>query len=218
MTPQSDFSSAFDSSTVFMITTRAPTISSWPLSLINPRVTISGCDSIFPVCLSIAIIGTTMPSSERSLRSRITTSSIPSSIPKSPQPHPPLHHFGMLFLFPGVLADRNNRPDDAVFGKMLPAANPPFFNFFERPGTPATPPRRHRVAPVHAVFRKFDLPAVFQKQNFLRPAYQLMRQRGVPEQMPVLPVHRNEIFRLHQLQQKFLFFLAGVPRNVYRPR
>src|SRR5260370_6438905 len=73
MTPQSDFSSALDSSTVFMITTRAPAISSCPLSLINPRLTISGCDSIFPLCLSIAMICTTMPSSETCLRSRTTT-------------------------------------------------------------------------------------------------------------------------------------------------
>src|SRR6267143_745689 len=88
MTPQSDFSSALDSSTVFIMTSRAPAINSWPLSLMSPRVTISGCDSILPVCLSIAMIGTTMPSSERCLRSRITTSSISSSEPESTQTRP----------------------------------------------------------------------------------------------------------------------------------
>ena len=63
-------------------------MSSWPLSLIRPRVTISGCDSILPVCLSIAMIGTTIPSSERCFRSRITTSSISSSEPESTQTRP----------------------------------------------------------------------------------------------------------------------------------
>src|SRR5205807_2784446 len=45
ITPQSEFSSELDSATVFIRTSRAPTSSSWPFSLMSPRVTISGCDS-----------------------------------------------------------------------------------------------------------------------------------------------------------------------------
>src|SRR5258706_7932781 len=97
---------------------------------------------------------------------------------------------------------------------MLGCAIPPFLILSQRSESKKTPPRRPRVPPVHAVFGKFNLPPVFQKQNLLRYASQLMRQRGVPEQMPVLTVNRNKIFWLHQLQQKFLFFLAGVPGNV----
>src|SRR5580704_16202509 len=53
ITDQSDFSSALDCSTVLMTTSRAPARNSVPLSLNMPRVTISGCDSMRPVCLSI---------------------------------------------------------------------------------------------------------------------------------------------------------------------
>src|SRR6266404_5556969 len=146
MTPQSDFSSALDSSTVFRMTSRAPAMSSWPLSLIRPRVTISGCDSILPVCLSIA--------------------------------------------------------------------NHDVFDFFERTGIHAHAARRNGVPPVRAVFREFNLLAVFDEQDFSGHHAQLVRESGVAEKMPKLAVHGNKIFRPHELQQEFLLFLAGVPGNV----
>ena len=59
----------------------------------NPRVTISGADSMRPVCLSMAMMGTTTPSSARCRRSRITTSSISSSEPESTQHASRRHRF-----------------------------------------------------------------------------------------------------------------------------
>src|SRR5258708_3027015 len=65
-----------------------PASISFPFSLINPRVTISGADSTLPVCLSIAIIGITTPSSDKCFRSRTTISSISSSEPESTSTRP----------------------------------------------------------------------------------------------------------------------------------
>src|SRR6267378_4111652 len=45
-----------------------------------------------------------------------------------------------------------------------------------------------------------------------------MGEGGVAEKMPVFAVYGNEIFRLHELQQEFLFFLACVTRNMNRAR
>src|SRR5579859_4891887 len=65
ITDQSALSSRFEFSTVRATHSRAPASISFPFSLINPRVTISGADSTRPVCLSIAIIGITTPSSDK---------------------------------------------------------------------------------------------------------------------------------------------------------
>src|ERR1700719_1344379 len=88
ITDQSARSSRLDISTVRATHSRAPASISFPFSLINPRVTISGADSTRPVCLSIAIIGITTPSSDRCFRSRTTISSISSSEPQSPSARP----------------------------------------------------------------------------------------------------------------------------------
>src|SRR3989454_10405061 len=41
-----------------------------------------------------------------------------------------------------------------------------------------------------------------------------MRESGMAEEMSKLTMNGNEIFRLHEVQQKFLFFLARVTGNV----
>src|SRR5229473_3261594 len=124
------------------------------------------------------------------------------------------HDFRVRFHLAGVLVDGDDRHDDAVFGKMFSIADHDVFDFFERTGIHADASCGHRIAPVRAVFREFNLLAVFDEQNFSGHHAQLMRESGVAEKMPKLAVHGNEIFRLHELQQKFLLFLARVTGNV----
>ena len=97
---------------------------------------------------------------------------------------------------------------------MLSVADDHFFDFFERSRIHEHAPGRHGGATLRALLREFDGLAVFQQKNFFRNGAQLVRQRRVAEKVPVFAVNRNEIFRLDQLQNQFLLFLAGVARNV----
>ena len=115
-----------------------------------------------------------------------------------------------------MLVDGDDRHDYAVLGEMLPVAYDEFFDLLERPGIHAHAPRRHRIAPVRGVFGEFYRLAVFDQENFPGHRAYRMRQRGVPEQLAVFPVNGNEVPRTHKVQQKFLFFLARVPRDVDR--
>src|SRR6266852_2531835 len=124
------------------------------------------------------------------------------------------HDFRMGFHLAGMFIDRNDRHDDAVFGKMFSIPEYDVFDFFERTRIHADASCGHRIAPERAVFREFNRLAVFDEENFSGNHAQLMRESGVAEKMPKLAVHGNEIFRLHELQQKFLLFLARVPGNV----
>src|SRR5882672_10966439 len=124
------------------------------------------------------------------------------------------HDFRVRFHLAGVLVDRDDRHDDAVFGKMFSIADYDVFDFFKRTGIHAHAACGHWIAPERAVFCEFNLLAVFDKQNFSGHHAQLMRESGVAEKMPKLAVNGNEIFRLHELQQEFLFFLARVTGNV----
>src|SRR6266850_7770842 len=114
----------------------------------------------------------------------------------------------------GMFVDRDDGHDDPVFGKMFSIADHDVFDFFERTGIHADASCGHRIAPERAVFREFNRLAVFDEENFSGHHAQLMCESGVAEKMPKLAVNGNEIFRLHQLQQEFLFFLARVPGNV----
>src|SRR6266850_4544895 len=124
------------------------------------------------------------------------------------------HDFGMGLHLTGMFIDRNDRHDDAVFGEMFAITDYDVFDFFERTGIHAHASCGHRIAPVRAVFREFNRLAVFDEENFSGHYAQLMRESGVAEKMSELAVHGNEIFRPHELQQKFLFFLARVPGDV----
>src|SRR6267143_2119654 len=112
-----------------------------------------------------------------------------------------------------MFVDRDDWHDDPVLGKMFSIADHYIFDFFKRTGIHAHASCRHGIAPERAVFREFDLLAVFEEQNFSGHHAQLMRESGVAEKMPKLAVHGDEIFWLHELQQKFLFLLARVTGN-----
>src|SRR6267142_1514732 len=128
------------------------------------------------------------------------------------------HDFRMRFHLARVFVDRDDRHDDPVFGKMFSIPDYDVFDFFERTGIHADASCSHGIAPERAVFREFNRLAVFDEQNFSGHHAQLMREGGVAEKMPKLAVDGNEIFRLHQLQQEFLFFLARVTGNVDNSR
>ena len=44
----------------------------------------------------------------------------------------------------------------------------------------------------------------------------MLRQCGVPGQLPVLAVNRHEVARTHQVQNQLQLFRAGVPGDVHR--
>src|SRR6266850_5599970 len=122
--------------------------------------------------------------------------------------------FRMRFHLAGMLIDRDDRHDDTIFGKMLSIADYDVFDFFERTGIHAHASGGYRIAPVRAFLGEFDRLAVLDQEDFAGHSAKLMRERGVAEKMPVFAVNGDEILRLHELQQEFLFFLACVTRNV----
>ena len=59
------------------------------------------------------------------------------------------------------------------------------------------------------------MPAL-EQENLAGDSADLLRERGVLEQLAVLAVHRNEIFRFNELEEYFHFLLAGVAGYVNR--
>ena len=124
--------------------------------------------------------------------------------------------FWQGFHFAGVLIDGDDGDDDAVFGKMLAIADDYFLDFLEGAGIDADAARSDGIAAADAILRELDRLAVFEEEDFAGDAAELMSERGVAEKMAVFAVNGNEIFRLDELQNQFLFFLAGVAGNMDR--
>ena len=100
---------------------------------------------------------------------------------------------------------------------MAAVADHYFFDFFERAGIHQHASGGDRLAPVRAAIGgEFDGLAAFQQENLAADGAELLGQRGVAEELAVFAVNRDEIFRAHQLQQDFHFFLAGVAGDVDR--
>src|SRR6266403_6361021 len=97
---------------------------------------------------------------------------------------------------------------------MLAIADDDCFDFLEGAGIDADTAGGYRIAAVGAVFSEFESMTVFKEQNFAGDTAELIGEGGVTEEMTVFTVNRNEIFRLHKLQDEFLFFLAGVAGDV----
>src|SRR6267154_1812577 len=97
---------------------------------------------------------------------------------------------------------------------MLAIADYDFFDFLEGAGIDADTASSYGIAAVGAIFSEFEGVTVFKEQNFSGDAAELIGEGGVAEEMTVLTVNGDEIFRLHKLQDEFLFFLAGVARDV----
>ena len=122
--------------------------------------------------------------------------------------------FRLRLEFAGVFVDGDDGDDDAVFGKMFAVANDDFFDFLKRAGINENPASGNGIAAKRRIFCEFDILPVFNEQDFATDDAQLMRKRGVTEKMAKFAVDGNEIFRLHELKDEFLFFLAGVSGNV----
>src|SRR5579862_5355792 len=118
--------------------------------------------------------------------------------------------FRLGFELSGVLVNCDDGDDNAVFGKMPAIANHHFFDFFQGTGIHQHATGGNRIAAERAILGKFNALAVFRKKDFAADHAQLVGQRSMPEQMPVLPVDGNEILRLDQLKKQLLLFLAGV--------
>src|SRR5437762_9681175 len=97
---------------------------------------------------------------------------------------------------------------------MFAFADDNFLDFFQRTGIDENATGGDRFAAEGAIFVEFDAMAVLEEKDFAGDSTDLMRERSVAEEMAKFAVHGNEIFWLYQLQQKFLFFLAGVTGNV----
>src|SRR4029077_4901667 len=122
--------------------------------------------------------------------------------------------FGLRFHSAGVFVDGDDGDDDAVFGEMLAVADDHFLDFLEGAGIDADAAGGYGVAAEGAVFGKFEGVAVFENQDFAGYAPKLIGKRGVAEKMAIFAVNGDEVFRFHELQDKLLFFLAGVTGDV----
>ena len=122
--------------------------------------------SLLPVCLLMAIIGSTNPSSERWRRSRMMMSSTTSSSE------------------PGIDADASNS------------------DLFAAP---------------RATLIDFEGIAGFEHEGIFQACEaQMLRQCGVPRQLAILAVNRDEVARPDQIQNQLQFFFAGVAGDVDR--
>src|SRR5712675_1794081 len=97
---------------------------------------------------------------------------------------------------------------------MLAIADDDFFDFLEGAGIDADAASSYGIAAMSAVFVEFKSLAIFEEQNFAGDAAELVSERGMAEEMTVFAVNGDEIFRLDELKDEFLFFLAGVAGNV----
>src|ERR1700756_1422753 len=120
----------------------------------------------------------------------------------------------MRFHAASVFVDGDDGDDDAVFGEVLAITDDNFFDLFEGAGVHEDAPGSDGIAAIRAVFGELERVAVFENEDFSGNAAKLIRERGVAEEMSILPVDRNEIFRFDELQNELLFFLAGVAGNV----
>src|ERR1700732_1354163 len=93
---------------------------------------------------------------------------------------------------------------------MFAVADYDFFDFLEGPGIDADAAGGNGIAAVSAVFCKFEGLAIFEQENFAGNAAELIRECSVAEEMAVFTVNGNEVLRLHQLEDEFLLFLAGM--------
>src|SRR6266566_8248414 len=122
--------------------------------------------------------------------------------------------FRQRFDFSGVFVDGDDGHDDAVFGEMLPVANDELLDLFERAGIDQNAARRKRLPAISPLSGKFNWLPIFDEQDFSRHYAKLMRQGCVTKQMPVFAMNGDEVARANELENKLLFFLAGVAGNV----
>src|SRR2546425_6004531 len=125
--------------------------------------------------------------------------------------------FRQRFDFPRVFVDGDDGPDDAVLGEVLPVANDELLDLFERAGIDQNAARRKRFPAISALSGKFNWLPIFDEQDFSRHYAKLMRQGCVTKQMPVFAMNWDEVARSNELENKLLFFLAGVAGNVNDP-
>ncbi len=113
-----------------------------------------------------------------------------------------------------MFVDGDDGDDDAVFGEVAAIADDGLFDFFEGAGIDEGAAGGDGIAAVGAVFGEFDLLAVFHEQDLARYDTELMRERGVTEEMAIFAVNGDEIFWLAELEDELLLFLAGVAGDV----
>src|ERR1700676_1486310 len=122
--------------------------------------------------------------------------------------------FGRRFEAAGLFVDGDDGADEAVFGKMAAIADDDFFDFLEGAGIDENASGGDGIAGESAVFVEFEEVTVFEEQDFAGDAAELVSERGVAEEMAIFAVDGNEIARLDELQDEFLFFLARGAGNV----
>ena len=83
---------------------------------------------------------------------------------------------------------------------MLSVADYHFFDFFERAGIHKDAAGRHGIPPTCSFLSKVDGLSILQQKDFFGDSAKLMRQGRVPKEVSILAMDRNEIFRLHKLQ------------------
>ena len=81
-----------------------------------------------------------------------------------------------------------------------------------------TRPTLTRAGLARAQFVEFQNVAALDQHDFAHGAVHGGGHFGVQLQLPVLAVDRNEILRLHQVDDQLQFFLAGVSADVDRRR
>src|SRR5437660_12254232 len=118
-----------------------------------------------------------------------------------------------------MLADGDDRQDEAVFGKMTPVANYNVLHYFvDGAGIDAHAAYRDLRAAPRAVRVHLQRLAGFEYEGFFETrSAQMLRQRGVFGKLPVLAVNGEKIARAHQVQNQLQFLGAAVSGYVHRP-
>src|SRR5690348_6973989 len=106
--------------------------------------------------------------------------------------------------------------DDAVFSEMAAIADNKFLKFFERAGIHAHTADRNGITAECAGSREFNRMPGFNEHDFARDATDLMRERRMAEELAVLAMNRDEIFRADEIQKQLHLFLAPVTGDVNR--
>ena len=132
---------------------------------------------------------------------------------------PAAHDLGQRFALAGVLVDGDDRQHEAVFGQMPAVANDDVLHHFvDGAGIDAHAADRDLLAFARAVADRLPASRPFPARRFLRDprSRRCWASAGVPGQLPVFAVNRNEVARAHQVQHQLQLFGAAVAGNVHR--
>src|SRR5258708_35404791 len=117
-----------------------------------------------------------------------------------------------------MLADGDDRQDEAVFGKMTPVTNYNVLHYFvDGAGIDAHAAYRDLRAAPRAVRVHLQRLAGFEHERFFEASSaQMLRQRGMFGKLPVLAVNGEKVARAHQVQNQLQLFVAALSGDEYR--